>query len=110
MKTQEIWLENKLTKWSNFQKEQFSEVSIKIFGESICYTTTNNPEKNYNGEYENKGSMTDIASLNCAHQLGFPYENYRPSEKIIKVAIIFHILGLPIQLCQQKNNCSCEGR
>jgi hypothetical protein len=83
----QVWLENKLTtNYSIYNQDNYNINTLKLLAESICYNSSANPKKKkLTGDFERVGNSSECALLQMADTLGYYYESYRPSDKILRV-------------------------
>ena len=55
----------------------------QFLSDSICINSAANPRFWGNGEVERQGDETECALLELAYKLGYNYEDYRPSSKVL---------------------------
>ena len=69
---------------SSIEKKNFRPETLEILCEGICLNTNAFP-KIIQGKFEHNGNKTECALLEFAYKMGFNFEDYRPSSKILKI-------------------------
>ncbi|CAD8122135.1 unnamed protein product [Paramecium sonneborni] len=81
-----LWTENQTFKDQvHTNKNKLKKETIELMGESICYNSNAFPEKDpQTNKWIQIGNKTECALLECADNFGYNFNQYRPSDKVLR--------------------------